>query len=493
MLGVVLVLIIFIGLVSCKNTKDAVKLNPESPITLTIWHYYHGPQQIAFDKMVEDFNSTVGLKNGIILEAYGYGSVNELSAAALDSANEKIGSKPMPNMFACYSDGAIQIDNMKKLANMEDYMSKDELKQYIPSFVEEGRLGADNSLKIFPIAKSSEIGMLNKTDFDKFVNEIQKDNVHISYDDLKTFEGITKVAEEYYKWTDAKTPEIKNDGKAFFGVDSIANFMNVVSHQMGKDLIVVKDGTAKVAYDEQSIHKLWELYYKNMIKGYFTSKGRFRSDDAKTGDLIYLVGATTGAAYFPAKVTVESGDSHAIEMMALPMPIIENGKKVVIQQGAGMCVSKSTKEKEYASILFLKWFTDAERNIDFSIDSSGYMPVKNSPGLEEAVQSKMSNLINSTTDKGKLVGYQNTSLVMGAFLEQFKTYEMFFAGVFNNSSKVRSLLDEFEKSTVAAVHDSREEMGAGASYDDVVSKYCSEDEFKKWYNSFDVAIKKMIN
>lgn len=79
----------------------------------------------------------------------------------------------------------------------------------------EGRIGEDGSLKIFPIAKSTELMMLNKTDWDRFAEA-----AGASLDELNTLEGVTKVAREYYEWTDSLTPQ-PNDGKAFFGRDAM--------------------------------------------------------------------------------------------------------------------------------------------------------------------------------------------------------------------------------------------------------------------------------
>ena len=41
-----------------------------------------------------------------------------------------------------------------------------------------------------------------------------------------------------------------------------------------------------------------------------------------------------------------------------------------------MIVTKSDESTEYVATVFLKWFTEAQRNIGFSA-SSGYLPVKN--------------------------------------------------------------------------------------------------------------------
>ena len=54
--------------------------------------------------------------------------------------------------------------------------------------------------------------MLNKTDWEKFANA-----TGASTNDLNTIEGVTKVAEQYYNWTDSLTAA-PNDGKAFLVV-----------------------------------------------------------------------------------------------------------------------------------------------------------------------------------------------------------------------------------------------------------------------------------
>lgn len=50
-------------LTGCQGVKSA-KLDPKNPVTVTLWHYYAGGQQEAFNKLVSEFNSSEGLKEG---------------------------------------------------------------------------------------------------------------------------------------------------------------------------------------------------------------------------------------------------------------------------------------------------------------------------------------------------------------------------------------------------------------------------------------------
>ena len=55
-------------------------LNPDKPLTLTLWHYYSGSQKQAFDELVDEFNETQGKKQGISVDAVAKGSISNISA-----------------------------------------------------------------------------------------------------------------------------------------------------------------------------------------------------------------------------------------------------------------------------------------------------------------------------------------------------------------------------------------------------------------------------
>ncbi len=191
---------------------------------------------------------------------------------------------------------------------------------------------------------------------------------------LSTMDGLLSTAEEYYNWTDSLT-EDPDDGKAFFRWDYLANYMLIGARQMGCTIFDVQDGKVSLHLDENIMRTLWDSYYVPYVKGYFTANGRFRSDDMKTGDLIAYVGSTSSASYFPDEITVSDTESYPIECKILEVPQFSGGDSVCVQQGAGMVVAKADEKQERAATEFLKWFTDTERNMEFSA-TSGYLPVK---------------------------------------------------------------------------------------------------------------------
>ena len=86
-----------LGLTGC---GDRNPLDPGNPVSLTVWHYYNGSQQAAFNALVEEFNDTVGREKGIYVQSYSQGSVPDLETAVRDSIDGKVGADEMPDMFS---------------------------------------------------------------------------------------------------------------------------------------------------------------------------------------------------------------------------------------------------------------------------------------------------------------------------------------------------------------------------------------------------------
>ena len=465
---VIAILVAVVFLVSgCAPSASGAKLDPSDPVTLELWHYYNGPQKIAFDNLVSEFNDTVGLEKGIIVEAFSQGSIDELLNKVVDASNKKVGADDIPDIFAAYSDTAYAVDQLGLVADLDPYFTQEELDQYFPSYIEEGRFDKEKSLKIFPIAKSTEVMMVNQTDWDKFAQA-----TGATYDDLSTIEGVTATAKKYYEWTDSLT-DTPDDGKAFFGRDAIANY--IISGMIQQDVTIFdvgNNGNVTFQLDENALRKIWDNYYIPYINGYFGAFGKFRSDDAKTGDLIALVCSTSGAAYFPTEVTINDNESYPIECKVLPNPCFDGAQRYSIQQGAGMVVTKSDEKTEYAAAEFLKWFTDAERNIDFSI-GSGYLPVKkeaNDPALIEKAFAKGEGEVNAPLEASVVTS-----------IEQVNSDTLYTSTAFHNGLAARNILEYSISDKAKADREAVETMIAGGSTrEEAVAAYDTDENFNAW-------------
>lgn len=447
----------------CGKKQDSA--DASDPVTLTVWTYYNGDQLESFNKLVDEFNSSVGKEKGITVESYSQGTVNDLETNVLASAEGKVGASAMPNIFSAYADTAYTIDQMGQIVDLRSYFTDEECAAYVDNYLEEGDFSGDGSIKIFPVAKSTEGLYLNETDWEPFATA-----TGASYDDLSTLEGLVATAEEYYNWTDAQTPEA-NDGHALFGRDAMANYMLVGAKQLGCQIFEVKDGTMTLNFDKKVMRKLWDYYYLPYIKGYFASSGRFRSDDVKTGNILAYVGSTSSASFFPSQVMTDDSEGHDITMKVLPCPKFADGEDYAVQQGAGMVVTKSSDEETKACVEFLKWFTSPENNIAFSV-GSGYLPVTKEANDMEQIEK--SGLELSDSMKNILTGAVTT----------INSNQLYTTPAFSGANDARSVL-EYALSDIASADRATvaERLASGQSLADATADFLSDSYFDSWYKT----------
>lgn len=459
LLVVVIIVLVVPLLAACSQNNNKNPLDPEKPITVTVWHYYNSSTKEKFDALVSTFNETIGLEKGIVIDAQSQGDVNQLANAVFDAANQAIGSSPMPDIFASYPDNAYRVSQIVPLIPLSNFFTKDELALYRSEFLAEGKFITDEAYYVLPIAKSSENLYLNQTDWQSFATEN-----NLSESDLATWEGLYRVAKLYFEQT----------GKSFFSFDATANFMMAASMQLGAEIFTYNaDGSAKLNLSEQIAKQIWDYYYVPYINGYYAKTGRFSSDDAKTGTVLAYTGSTAGAGYFPTEVTRADQTVVKIEPLVLPYPYFESGEKVAIQQGAGMCISKSDAAHEYASALFLKWFTSPEQNIDFAV-STGYFPVQN-----VAIDTDKLMAASSKAERTNPAIDQS----IASSIQMFDSYTLYNSQPFNGSYDMRVFLDTdlFNKVT-GDLAELDKRVAAGESREKVILELISENNFKSWYD-----------
>ncbi len=450
--------------------QKKAKLDPDNPVSLTVWHYYNGMQQAAFDTLTEEFNATVGKEQGIYVKGYSQGSVSDLEKAISDSADGVVGAEDMPDIFSTYADTAYTTQKKVGLTDLSQYFTEEELSEYVDAYIQEGYFNNDGKLYIFPVAKSTEIMMINKTDWETFAGE-----TGVTEDDLATVEGVVKVAERYYEWTDAQTPDIADDGRAFYGRDSISNYFILGMKQMGTDIFEVKDGEVTLNTDKDQIRRLWDNYYVPYVKGYFASLGKFRSDDVKTGDILAYTGSTASAMYFPDTLEGDNA-SYDIDFIVRDAPIMEGGENYKVQQGAGMAVTKSDEEHEYAASIFLKWFTQKEQNLQFVCESA-YLPVLKEANTIESLDQVIKDKSIDINDKA----YACLESTMNSFSDT----KFYTPACFDNSYSTRQVLEnnlsDKAEADKAAIE---KEVADGTAREKAVAPYITDEAFDEWYTDF---------
>lgn len=456
----VVVVLVIMGLVGCGGNGEL--LDPGNPVVITIWHHYTGMVQNSFDELVREFNDTEGMERGVIVQGIGFGSVADIERAVRASASQEIGSLDLPNMFTSFPDTAYVAKIHNLLLNLDEYFTPSQLAEYFPSFIERGRIGFNGELHIFPVAKATEILMLNHTDWLPFAQA-----TGVTYDDLLTMEGVVRVAQIYYEWS---------GGRSFYGRDQFGNFFVISSKQFGVDIKKLDDGQVTVNVDEAVMRRIWDNYYVPHISGYFTAHGRFRSDDLRVGDILAYSGSTVSAAFFPEEVRY-IGESRPIVGKVLPTPLFEGGERVMVQQGAGMVVVKSTPAKQYASAVFLSWFTEPAQNMSFAA-LSGHLPVK--------IAAMDYELVRESADRQGIELTAVTDAAIRVALDGVRTSLMYtppssFAGGVAARAVLDSHLRDKAIADRAAVLDL---IYGGTPRHEAIARFSTDENFYAWLEDF---------
>lgn len=421
-------LLLSIHLLSCGQTAG---LNPKKPVTLTMWHNFGGQMQATTDAQIEKFNATVGKEKGIIISITSISSTAALQEKLTMIAAGDPGAPDMPDISTCYPATAVLLADKGLLVPIDEYFNDSELEEYLPKFLEEGRL-PDGSLYVFPFAKSTEVLFLNQTLFERFSSA---DGVEVG--NLSTFEGIAKASMQYYQWTDEQTPDIQNDGKSFYSADSFFNLFQVGMEQLGTPLF---DGE-ELQLDTPEFKHIWDVIFEPAVKGGFAIYDGYSSDLSKTGDILCSTGSTAGILFYGEDITYPDNTREKVEYAVLPYPTFKGGRKTALQRGSGLIVAKSTPEKQEAAAIFLKWFTSPEQNMRF-VSSTGYLPV-----THQAFTDHMESEIAENTNI-------NIKKLLRTALTVHKEYDFYIPPVFN---EFNTISERFESGFLTMASQKREQ------------------------------------
>lgn len=407
-----------------QTEQTATNTNAED-IELTFWHYYSGGTQESLDAIIDEFNKTIGKENKVTIKGVSQSTIYNLQEAISQSSEGVVYADSMPDIFLSYADKALELVEKDILCDFNDYFTDEDKAGFVPSFLEEGVI--KDGQFIIPLVKSTELLYLNDTHWQEFAT-----TAGYGYDDLSTWEKIYDVSKAYYEYTDALTPDVLYDGKSLLGIDSMSNYVMVSSMQMGTDII--DDVNEKVILDKDALYKSFSYYANSVARGYLTSVGKFRSDDVRSGDILGYTGSSASLEYFPTWVE-RSGEKVDIDWEAIAYPTFEGAEVYVCSQGAGLCATKTTPEKEAAVALFVKYLTSTDVNVELALKTE-YLPIKTEFYETAYMSENVTELYAASTEEE----IEDKLDLYSSLIDQFETYKLYASGIFLNSHIVREQL-----------------------------------------------------
>jgi len=412
-------------------TACDVKIGKKEPVTITIWHTYSEEMKALFDRYVAEFNATVGAREGFAISVTGVADTNVLHNRLVAAANKDPGAPELPDMAVVYPRVALILKNKDLLLDLGTKFSREDLADYVPEFIEEGKLGGEG-LYLFPVAKSTEVLYVNMTFFIPFARD---SGVDVSCFD--TFEGIIAAGKKYKVWADAWMRDKIKEGPWFFYPDNLYNFAMIGAEQLGEHLF---EGAA-YNLTGQTFPRIWNTYCTPAAEGAVAISEGYGNYLAKSGKVLCCISSSAGSIFIPDSVNWPDNTKEEVYFRVFPYPVFEGGEKIALQRGGGIFVRKSTVEKENAAIAFLRWFTEPERNLNFVL-GIGYMPVTK----------KAFAAIETSDAFDKIRNYVARQAIRTAVAMQ-KEYRFYYPPLFE---KLEDMQSKFAKELRKAAYDYKE-------------------------------------
>ena len=262
----------------------------------------------------------------------------------------------MPDLFTCHIVDALELGE-DNLVDWNEQFTADELSDFVPGFLDDGT-AEDGRLLVFPVSKSTQLLMCNGSGFARF-----SDATGVGYDDLATWEGFYDAAGKFYDWS----------GKPFCALDYPIRAVEFCATERGSGDFYTENGW----YDTNNavFKESWMQFARSLAQGHVVVSDLYSNTQVMTGDVVCGLGSSAAILYYNDTVTYPDNTQEPMDLHVLPMPKTEGADALMTQAGVGLCAYKTTEQKAEAAALFVRWLTEAERNLDF-VAQTGYMPVR---------------------------------------------------------------------------------------------------------------------
>ncbi len=338
------------------------------PVSLTLWHTQTGANAKALQDAVDKFNSTNGKGITVTLQYQGtYTQLYQKNLSAIQAGALPELAVGYESFVADYQKADVCLDLDPYLNSAKNGIDKAGRDDIYKSYFDTNRFPQfGNQLLSFPFTKSLLISYQN----DDVLKEIGKSTPK-TWDE---FEAAARAATK--KGADGK---VTRYGWAA-GI-SASTFNGWVLSRGGK---LMSDDNKTVAWDGKEAVDSVKLFDKLLKEGVaYVPKGFDYQTDFGTAKVLFVQESSTGRPFF------KSSFKQPINWSITSIPQTDPAKTKTVQYGANIIIFKSTAEKQLASWLFVKWFTDKEQTADWAVKSS-YMPVRRTAADTDVLKSSWS-------------------------------------------------------------------------------------------------------
>lgn len=212
---------------------------------LSIWHVYGEQTDSPMNRLLTEFNDTVGKEKGVLLNVTNMTNSAVIGSQPQEAQSGKPGALDLPDLFSAHPADAEAL-GVEKLVDWNDWFSAEEMAAFVPGFVQDGVIAGKQI--VFPVSKSTQLLFLNGSQYARFAAD-----TGAQLEKLDTWDGFFEMAAAYRQWS---------QGKPFCALDSpfpqqsyqrlydVYNQRRAEDTPLSEPAMVGYHARAKVLYDQ---------------------------------------------------------------------------------------------------------------------------------------------------------------------------------------------------------------------------------------------------
>lgn len=344
-------------------TMEAFKAQKE--ISVEFWHTMGADNQAILNEFITSFN--VKYPNVKITHAAqgGYADLRAKMLVAIPAGNSPQLVVNYPDHVADYLQASVVIPLDEFMNNSQAEIKMDDLADFVPAYLAEGKAFGDDKYYSLPFNKSTEVMFYNKKAMaDANITDIPT-----------TWAGIEAL----------KSKNLPCAKESLVGYDSAGNQFITWSAQKNAPYTKYENGKGSFEFVNDTTKAMLEtalsLSENKIVKNPATfeqNNGRYSSDAFVRERVCFSIGSSAGARNQVLKDLTNNIPTD-FEVGIAPMPQFDENNKAVIQQGPNVSMLASSNNfQRLATWLFMKHMTDTENTALYATKTAGYMPVRTS-------------------------------------------------------------------------------------------------------------------
>ena len=340
-----------LALAGCGGSKTL--LSAKDPTMLSIWHVYGEQADSPMNRLLTEFNDTVGREKGILLNVTNMTNSAAIGGQLQDAKAGKPGALDLPDLFSAHSADASAL-GIENLVDWNDWFTAEDMAAYVPGFVQDGII--DGKQVVFPVSKSTQLIFLNGSQYARFAAD-----TGAQLSTLATWDGFFEMAGAYRQWS---------QGKPFCALDYPLRLVELNALGQGSGELY-KD----CWYDltNEAFRASWMEFARGLVQGDILVSDLYSNTQVMTGETLAGLGSSAAILYYNDFVTYPDNTTEPTDLLLAPLPHAAGTTTPLMPQaGVGLCAFKTTDQKAEAAAVFLRWFTEQQRNLEFAADT-GYM------------------------------------------------------------------------------------------------------------------------